>query len=454
MKIMKITLVRVNIPTLQLVPPLGLGYISSYLNKNGIETKIIDGLRDNLSNEQISEIIKNEKPDAVGIGCLTAEYNVVMNLSNLLKENGNRVILGGIHPSVFPYSTLVDSKADFVICGDGEIAFTKLALNNFQNKGLKGIYALKDLKEDEGNIAFAEYEENLDELPFPSWEQMLPKTYRIRPAGLIYKKMPIGYIITSRGCVFNCVFCACPYIAKNKVRFRSVENVISEIQELINKYGVKEIKFIDDNIAFKKEHIIGLCDALTANNIKIPWSCTGFRANNVDDTVISKMKNAGCYNISIGIESADKTILRNVKKGETIEEITNAINIIHKYNIICGGLFIFGLPGETKETMMKTMNFALKSRLTLATFNILDILPGSQLWQALNYKFNRNELENSYSQPRDIYTNITNHDIILMQRKAFRSFYFRPKIALKLLKFIKKEPVMYFFERLFKTVKE
>ena len=451
---MKIALVRVNIPTLQLVPPLGLGYIASYLNQHNIETIIIDGLRDCLTNDDILEIIKKETPDAVGIGCLTAEYNVVMNLSNLLKENGQRVILGGIHPTVFPYRTLVDSKADFVICGEGEIAFTKLALNNFHNKGLKGIYALEDLTEDADNIQFAEYEENLDALPFPLWEKISPKTYKARPAGLIYKKMPIGYIITSRGCVFDCIFCACPYIAKNKVRFRSIENIISEMKELINLYGVKEIKFLDDNIGFKKEHILGLCKAIIENNISIPWASTGFRANNIDDTVVSMMKKSGCYNISIGIESANKEILKKVKKSETIEEITNAINIIHKYKIICGGLFIFGLPGETKETMRETINFALKSKLILASFNILDILPGSQLWKDLNYKFNRKEIENSYSQPRDIYKNITNHDIILMQRKAFSSFYFRPKIAFKLLSFIKKEPVMYFFGRLFKKVKK
>jgi radical SAM superfamily enzyme YgiQ (UPF0313 family) len=290
-------------------------------------------------------------------------------------------------------------------------------------------------------------------LPLLSWEQIAPGGYRKRPAGLIYKKMPIGYIMTSRGCPCLCTFCANPFLSNKRVRFRSIENVISEIKELINKYGVKEIKFIDDNLAFKKEHIMNLCKSMLANNIKIPWACTsGIRANNLDEEIVSTMKKAGCYNFNIGIESANAQILLNVKKQETIEHFSKAINLADKYGIVCGGFFVFGLPGETKQTMQESIDFAKKSKLTLATFNILDILPGSQLWKDLNYKFDRKDIENSYSQPRDIYKNITSQDIIIMQRKAFKAFYFRPKIVFRLLKFIKKEPVMYFFERLFKKV--
>jgi len=450
---MKIILVRVNIPTLQLVPPLGLGYISAYLNKNGIETKIVDGLRDELSNKEILEIVKEAKADAVGIGCLTAEYNVVVDLSNLLKANGIKVILGGIHPTVFPYQTLVDSKADYVICGEGEITFAKLALNNFENNAIKGVYSLNNLKNEEDKPELAELAEDLNMLPFPSWKQIPPNKYRKRPAGLIYKKRPIGYIITSRGCIFECIFCACPYITKRQVRFRNIENIIAEMKELINVYGVKEIKFIDDNIGFKKEHVLKLSRAIIANNISVPWASTGFRANNVDDEVISIMKKSGCYNISIGIESANKEILKTIKKSETIEEINNAINIIHKHGILCGGLFILGFPGETKETMKEMIDFALKSNLTLATFNVLDILPGSSLWKDLNYKFDRTNIDNPYSQPRYLPKNLTAEDLVKYQRLALRKFYFRPKIFFRLIKFIKKEPTMYFLGRLFKRVR-
>lgn len=365
---MKIILVRICHHSLQLVPPLGLGYMSSYLNKHGIETVIIDGLRDNLSNEQILEIVKKEKPDAVGIGCLTAEYNVVTNLSNLLKENGIMVILGGIHPTALPYRTLIDSKADFVICGEGEIALTKLALNNFENKNIKGIYSLANLKSDNDTLEYAEQPDNLDNLPFPSWEKFPPGSYNKRPAGLIYKKMPIGYVMTSRGCAYSCTFCSSLYAVK-KVRFRSIENVIAETKELINRYGVKEIKFIDDNLAFKKEHIMGLCNALISSGIKIPWGCTsGLRANCLDEEIIAIMKKAGCYNFNLGIESVNDKILLSINKHQTTEQVSKIINLAHKYNIVCGGFFIFGLPGETKQDIKNSVDFAVKSKLGLAIF--------------------------------------------------------------------------------------
>ena len=450
---MKIILVRVQHHSLQLVPPLGLGYISSYLNKYGIETIIVDGLRDCLSNEEILEIIKKETPDAVGIGCLTSEYNVVIELSNLVKKNGSKVILGGIHPTVLPYQTLIDSKADFVICGEGEIAFTKLALNNFENNNIKGIYSLENLKSENDIFEYAEQTDNLDVFPFPLWEKIPPNTYNKRPAGLIYKKMPIGYIMTSRGCAYSCTFCSGLY-AEKKVRFRSIENVVSEIKELINKYGVKEIKFIDDNLALKKEHIMKLCNAFNENNIKVPWGCTsGLRANCLDEEIIATMKKAGCYYFNLGIESVNDKILSVVNKRQTTEQVSKIIDLAYKYNIICGGFFIFGLPEETKKDIKNSVDFAVKSKLSLAVFSILDVFPGSQLWKDANYQFDRNNIEDSFAQPRYLLGKLSKKDLVIAQRKALISFYLRPIILFRLLRFIKREPVMSFFERLFKKVK-
>ncbi|MDD5021352.1 MAG: radical SAM protein [Endomicrobiaceae bacterium] len=450
---MKIVLVRIHHHSLQLVPPLGLGYISAYLNQHGIETIIVDGLHDCLNNEEILAIIKKETPDAVGIGCLTAEYNVVINLSNLIKKTGIKVIIGGIHSTALPYSTLIDSKADFVICGEGEIAFTKLALNNFVNNNIKGIYSLENLKSENDILEYAEQTDNLDIFPFPSWEKFPPDTYNKRPAGLIYKKMPIGYIMTSRGCAYSCTFCSGLY-AKKKVRFRSIENVVSEIKELVNKYGVKEIKFIDDNLAFKKEHIMKLCNALTENDIKIPWGCTsGLRANCLDEEIIAAMKKAGCYYFNLGIESVNDKILSAVNKQQTTEQVSKIIDLAYKYDIICGGFFIFGLPEETKKDIKDSVDFAVKSKLSLAIFSILDIFPGSQLWKDANYKFDRNNIEDSFAQPRYLLGKVSKKDLVIAQRRALLSFYLRPRVFFRLLRFIKKEPVMSFFERLFKKVK-
>jgi radical SAM superfamily enzyme YgiQ (UPF0313 family) len=450
---MKIILVRTNAHSLHLVPPLGIGFISAYLNKNGIDTVIIDGLRDKLSNNKILDLILKEKPDAVGITCLTAGYNEVIELSNLVKKHNLKCIIGCIHPSFLPYQTLLDSKADFVICGEGERSFLELAKNKFVNNNIQGVYSLNNLKSEAQAFEFSNALDNLDEIAMPSWEKLLPHKYKGKSSGIIYKNMPIGYIMTSRGCASNCTFCASPEFFKRRVRFRSVENVINEILELKNKYGIREIKFIDDNFIVNKERALRICKLIIENKINLPWACScGVRADDIDEEIVTAMEKAGCYNINIGIESANPQILLNVNKAETIEQINNAIEITAKYGIVCGGLFLFGLPGETKETMRQSIDFAKKSKLTLATFNILDILPGARLWNDLNYKFNKNNLQNSYCEPKYVFGGIQKEDIIKAQKRAFIEFYFRPKIMLKLLPFVKAETIKYFFKRVFKRI--
>ena len=238
---------------------------------------------------------------------------------------------------------------------------------------------------------------------------------------------------------------------------RSVSNVIGEIKELIEKHKVKEIKFLDDNLALKKEYLLEFCDEMIRNNIKIPWACsTGLRAANVNEEIVGALKKAGCYNFNIGIESANAGILKRIKKQETTEDFTKAINLADKHKILCGGFFIFGFPGETKETMLETVNFAKNSKLVSAIFNILDILPGSELWKDLNYKFDRTNIDNPYSQPRYLPKNLTAEDLIKYQRLALRKFYFRPKIFLKLFSssFLKTKKTKKLFSSFFLKTKE
>jgi len=445
---MKIALIKPNNLTPAFVYPLGLGYMSSCLKQNNINSIIIDAAADNLSDRQIIGILKKENINTVGISCLTADYNQVARLSQALKKEGFKVIVGGIHPTFLPYETLVDTKADFVICGEGETAFTKLALNNFLNNGIKGVYSLDNLKSAQDSVEFAEIIENLDEIPFPSWEDVNFKKYDLRPFGQIHKKTPIGSIITSRGCSGNCMFCASPKFSQRRVRFRSVKNIISEIKELVNVYGVKEIKFLDDNIALNKKFILELCGALIESKLNVCWSCpNGVRADSLDEEIIAAMKRSGCYSFSVGIENASPEILKNMQKQKTIGQITKTINLAHKHKIAVNGSFIFGLPGETKETMQKTLDFALKSNLAFATFSIYQVLPGSELWDRLNWKLDKNNLDNPYSTPTYISEALTAKDLVKFHKKAYLKFYLRLKILLKLLPFIKLGTMRHFFKR-------
>ncbi len=254
---MKIVLVRPKYKSHIITPPLGIGYLSSYLRKNGIEVKIIDALKENLELKSVVKIILKEKPDAVGITCLTAFYIEVCKLSRRLKRHNYKVIIGGIHPTFLPYRTLKESKADFIVCGEGEKALLQILKSNFKPKNIIGVYSQKNIKKVK-NMPFPQKAEafmNLNQLPFPDWEQMNPNTYPRAPHGAIAKNFPIGIIMTTRGCPFMCSFCASPKFYDRKIRFRTVENVVSEIKYLVKNFGIKEVHFEDDNLTLKRDHV-------------------------------------------------------------------------------------------------------------------------------------------------------------------------------------------------------
>jgi radical SAM superfamily enzyme YgiQ (UPF0313 family) len=270
---MKIVLIRPNYNSHIITPPLGLGYLSSYLKKSGIDTVIIDGVKEGLELNQMVGKILDLKPDAAAITCLTAFYKEVILLSRELKKNKIRTIIGGPHPTFLPYQTLIDSEADYVVCGEGELSFLNLINRNFQNDNIQGVYSLKNLKNEQQPIIKSPIVENLDELPFPDWKQIDPNSYPRAPHGAFMKGFPIGVIITSRGCSYECTFCASPQFCDRKIRFRTPENVVEEIEHLVKAFKVKEIHFEDDNLTLRRENVEKLCHLLIEKNINIKWAC-------------------------------------------------------------------------------------------------------------------------------------------------------------------------------------
>ncbi len=444
---MKITLVRPNYDSHIITPPLGIGYLSSSLQKNGIKVKIIDALKENLNLDNLIEKIDVIKPDAVGITCLTAFYSEVIDLSKALKKKGYKVIIGGVHPTFLPYETLVDSKADYVVCGEGEIALTKLAKNKFVNRNIPGVYSLKNLKPGE-DIRKADAVFNLDELPFPDWKQLDPRTYPKAPHGAVARNFPIGIIMTTRGCPYQCTFCASRKFYDIKIRYRSPKNVLSEIKYLVKNFGVKELAFEDDNLTLKKDHVEEICNLILKSGVKVTWTCpNGIRADRVDEGLMRLMKKSGCYFFAFGIESASPRILKNIKKLETINVVEKAINTASKVGIECQGFFIFGLPGETKKTIRESIDFAKNSKLARAHFMILDVLPGSELWGVLQGRFKPNWRKNSYKEPEWLPKGLSKKQLMDAQTQAIREFYLRPGVLLRMIRTIKLEQVRFILQR-------
>jgi radical SAM superfamily enzyme YgiQ (UPF0313 family) len=415
------------------IASLALGYLSSYLKAHGHQTLIIDGLRDKFSNAEILKILQKNNAKAAGITCMSFYYNDVIALSKYLKENGIKIVIGGIHPTFLPYQTLLDSGADYVCCGEGERALLELVNNNMSNKldsgkTIKGIYSLEELSSETTPFEKADIVENLDDIPFPDWEQLAPasKKYSVHSGEL--KKYPAVGIFTTRGCPFPCKFCAAPNFYNKRIRTRSPENVIREIKLLTGKFGIKEIQFLDDNITLRREHIESICKLIISENIKIECSTpNGIRADTIDDDIVKLMKKAGWYMTALGIESANETVLKNIKKSETIAEIKNAILILQKNRIEVTGFFILGLPGDTKETIQETIDFAFSSKLNRIGVAIFNVIPGSDYWTELAGRFQPDFAKSDVYNPIWTPEGITAEELKTLHANAVRRFYFNPR---------------------------
>lgn len=443
---LKIALVRPNYNSHLITPPLGIGYLSAYLKANGYNVKIIDGLNWGFSLERI--VSECEGFDFVGITCLSAYFLEVIKLSRLLKSKNFQVIIGGPHASALPELTLKETQADYIVIGEGESSLLQLLERIRKNKPIEGIPGV--LTRGSRGVTKSLPVEPLDLLPFPDWEQMDPRTYKKAPHGGLIKCFPVASVISSRGCPFECTFCASPFLCDRKIRFRGPQNVVNEIEYLIRKFKVREIHFEDDNLTLSRKHIEDICKLILKKKIKVHWATpNGMRVDTMDLEILKLMKRSGCYFIAFGIESGNQEILNCIKKRTDLGTIENAVRLAKKVGIITQGFFIFGLPGETKETIRQTINFAKKLPLDKAQFLILDVLPGSQLWDEL---INKNEALNweykSYQEATWVPEGLDRKALSQALGRAFRSFFFRPRQILFLLKYSKLNQMPFIVKRI------
>jgi anaerobic magnesium-protoporphyrin IX monomethyl ester cyclase len=442
----EIALARPNYSSHLITPPLGLGYLSSYLKHKGHSTKIIDGLNFGYSIGQIVD--RCAGAGVVGINCMTAYFPEVVKLSRALKNKGFTVVIGGPHASALPDITLEETGADYVIIGEGELTLSQLLDNLDSNKPIENIPGLLDKKDK--IIARRPLLQDLDSLPFPDWEQMDPRVYKKAPHGGLVKSFPIAPVITSRGCPFKCTFCASPSFWGDTIRFRTPENVVDEIQYLISSFGIREVHFEDDNLTLKRSHVEDICNLILKRGIKISWAApNGVRVDTLDSDLLALMKKSGCYFLAFGIESGNQGILDSVKKGVNLESIRKAVSLAKKAGIITQGFFIFGLPGETEGTIKESIRFSKEIALDKAQFLILDLLPGSELWDKLKkekiadwggYK--------SYQEAVWLPEGMSARQLNRMAGFAFRSFFLRPKQILFILRYLKPSQIPFIIRRM------
>jgi radical SAM superfamily enzyme YgiQ (UPF0313 family) len=408
-------------------PPIGLAYLASYARRNGSfnNIRIIDANVMRKNNQEVLRELLDNKPLVVGIHLNVILGRAGTELSRLIKkEIGCQVIIGGPLVSSNPEDMLKISEADVAVIGEGEETFLEL----LQQKPLEDILGIVY------KVLGGRFKRNpprplindLNSIPFPAYD-LLPnfKMYKNRA-----RKKPVGVILTSRGCPYQCTFCNASVFGK-KFRARSPENVLKEIDLLVNHYGIKQLDVLDDNFTLDISRARAILEGVRHHGLCINLQ-NGIRADTIDAELVKLMKKAGVIKVGIGIESGDSEVLRSVKKNLDLDRVREAIRLFRKKGIITIGFFILGFPCETKESIEKTIKFSLEANPSIANFCLLIPFPGTEMHQELLINNQLKEPDRLFYDS-GFYANRTYHacsgltekELLRYQKIAYKKFNFR-----------------------------
>ncbi len=379
--------------------PLGLTYIAGAAKQAGHECKILDvdaaepkaGSLDftkeyeNYSNyvqalndhqhptwELMLQIVKKESPDVIGISAMTTKFGSVIQTARFCKEvlPDVPIIIGGAHASTMPELTMEIPEADFALRGESDESFPEL-LNAIRDKSdfakIDGLSWKKD-----GKVIHNKERElvkDLNSVPIPDRSALMnPENYSTEDMGII---------LTSRGCPFRCSYCF--HMWDKKVRYRSVSSVIEEIMLVHKQFGTTQFSIKDDSFTVRKNHVLDLCNEFKKLPFKITFNCTT-RVDLLDDELLTAMKDAGCAQVALGIESGSPKILKETDKDISLEQVMKASEILNKHKLFWTGYFMIGLPNETEKDIRMTMNFLKKVKPFYGGLGVYSPFPRTKLF--------------------------------------------------------------------------
>ena len=395
-----------------IVPPLGPAYLASFLLHNNIDVELIDALGEEpekvtqfkgdvfLRGISFSDICSRVHKDTKLIGVsnlFSFAFPAVVELIEALKETHANIpiVLGGAHPTHLAEYTLSCTLADYVITGEGEIPLLELTKYLDGEILVDEVPSLvyKDLNQKIRSTSKAPRIQNLDSIniPFPARDMLPIEKYIGEQEAHGSTNDRWTTILSSRGCPYGCTFCD-----SRKTQFiaRTAEDVVDEIELCIDKFGIREFHFEDDNMTVKKSRLIGICDEIINRKLDIKWQTpNGIRASVTDEEMLLKMKESGCTHITLAPESGSERVLNEIiLKGRdfSLDQLIDLGSLAHKLNIKCAAYFILGLPGETVEDLKQTIKYANKlarKGVDEVAFGLFIPLPGTPLWDEVVKKY-------------------------------------------------------------------
>jgi anaerobic magnesium-protoporphyrin IX monomethyl ester cyclase len=415
-------------------PPLGILSLAAFLRQHHHEPFIVDLMSLKLDLQKAIQYIISRNPDVIGLSAMTINCLNANLIAKELRKRGfsSPIVLGGAHISAVPGETLeAFQEIDFGVIGEGELTFLEL-LEKLERRQPVSEVAGVAWRHDNEHIIVNEPRPpitNLNCLPLPSWDllQNFPAGY---PSSLLEsKRLPAAGIMTSRGCPFHCTFCD-HRVFGSEVRHFSAEYTLRMIRHLINIYGIKDLMILDDNFLLNKKKLFGVCDGIILEKMDLTWYCITHVKSMTPDRLI-KIKKAGCWFVEVGIESGNQDILKQIKKNTNKAEIQKAIVMAKRAGLKVKGNFIYGFPGETRETLEETIQFALDLDLDYFQQSYLTVWPGCEISYGLpKGERNQEEIWGKLAHQRITYIPkaMTEKQLAEASKDSFRRFYLRPKI--------------------------
>jgi anaerobic magnesium-protoporphyrin IX monomethyl ester cyclase len=357
-------------------PAIGIAYVGGWLEQHsGIRPLLIDGKMQRLSIDETIERIVAAKPRVVGFSAFTHMVGTSHRIALKVKEQLPDVVLvlGGFHASFLPKRTLEEFPGfDYLVVGEGEVAFADLVAavraGETQPK-IPGVWYRRPGGEivDGGRGSIPP---TLNELGFAGWHLYEQESFR--------KYAKLLPVMSSRGCPFSCNFCSRPY--GQSVRLRTGKHVADEIQRNVETWGVDTFPFHDETFTVNRKHVADICNEVVARGLKLRWSAM-VHANTINLELVKLMKQAGCVEVGLGVESGDDKIMAAMNKGVTKAKIKAAADAFHQAGLNFLAFFIIGHPGETVRTAWHSIKFAGELKPKSAAFGIMVPYPGTEVWE-------------------------------------------------------------------------
>jgi len=358
-------------------PPLGLLYLAGYLEEHSKHSvEVLDTQVEELSYPEIKEVIREKRPEVVGITAMTFTLIDVIKTTRLVKsvDENTKVVLGGPHVYIFPNETIDLEGVDYLVLGEGEEVFKELLDHMDDHKKLRSIKGL--VFREDGKTVNTEPRpliDNLDSLPHPARYLVPYKKY----SSLVLSRIPITTTITSRGCPYRCTFCARPHLGK-KFRARSAKNVVDEIEEC-TRMGIYGFLVYDDTFTVNRDRVIEICEELRKRKLDVEWDIRA-RVDTIDEELLKTLKMAGCRGIHYGVEAGTEKTLKVLNKKITISKTEEIFSLTKKNRIRTLGYFMIGNPGETKEDIFETIRLMKKLDPDYVHITILTPFPATKIY--------------------------------------------------------------------------